>query len=206
VLITVVLEATPVFWMSLAWIPLGILHGIHRVCSHFLWKRQQKGKPFGWVKWSRITTPKKWGGWGLKHLPAFAQALAAKLGWLLLKHKNLWSEVVTHKYMWSSTVLDWLRRPSWNMKGISVIWRVVLNTLPIIRRGLIWRIGNGGSVRIGIDPWIGSENAYQLPPELNSLLNHNGVHYITHLGDPHNTTFSQQAWQTGEAWDIPDQW
>jgi len=43
-------------------------------------------KPYVWVKWNKIVTPKKWGGWGLKHLPAFAQALAAKQGWLLLKN------------------------------------------------------------------------------------------------------------------------
>lgn len=80
VLIKAVLEATPVFWMSLAWIPQGILHRIQWVCCHFLWKGHKGGKPYAWVKWSRITTPKKWGGWGLKHLPTFAQWLATKLG------------------------------------------------------------------------------------------------------------------------------
>jgi len=72
ILIKVVLEATPVFWMSLAWIPMGILSRIQKVCSHFLWKGRKDGKPFAWVKWSKIAIPKKWGGWGLKQLPTFA--------------------------------------------------------------------------------------------------------------------------------------
>lgn len=41
VLIKVVLEATPVYWMSLAWIP--------------------------WAKWDLLSIPKKWGGWGIKN-------------------------------------------------------------------------------------------------------------------------------------------
>lgn len=141
-----------------------------------------------WVKWSRIATPKKWGGWGLKNLSTFAQALAAKLGWLLLKHKSLWSKVVTYKYIWSHIVMDWLILPTWNKKGISVIWRVVINTLPIIRRGLTWQIGNSMSVRIGTDPWIGCSNSHHLPSGLIAFLNHNGVANITQIRDLYNTT------------------
>lgn len=60
---------------------------IQQARCKFLWKGRKEGKPFSWVKWIRIATPKKWGGWGLKQLPAFAQALDAKQGWLLLKQK-----------------------------------------------------------------------------------------------------------------------
>jgi len=38
VLIKVVLEATLVYWMSLAWIPKGILSRIQNLCCRFLWK------------------------------------------------------------------------------------------------------------------------------------------------------------------------
>lgn len=39
---------------------------------------------FAWISWKKIALPKKWGGWGLKGLPLFAQALTAKMGWTLL--------------------------------------------------------------------------------------------------------------------------
>lgn len=129
----------------------------------------------------------------------------AKLGWLLLKHKSLWLEVLTYKYIWLSSILDWLRLPTYNRKGISVIWRTVLNTLPTIRRVLTWRIGNGGFVCIRIDPWIGCGNSYHLPPDLISFFKQNGVENIAQLGDPPNTTIYQQAWLFGEVLDIPVQ-
>lgn len=78
VLIKIVLEATLVYWMSLSWIPRGILHRIQQIYHRFLWNGSKEGRPFSWVKWTRISTSKQWGGWGLKLLPAFAQALAAK--------------------------------------------------------------------------------------------------------------------------------
>jgi len=38
VLIKVVLEAMPVYWMMLAWIPRGILARLQNICFRFLWK------------------------------------------------------------------------------------------------------------------------------------------------------------------------
>eukprot|EP00253_Pinus_taeda_P015641 PITA_15641 len=45
------------------------------------------------MDWNRIAIPKKWGGWGLKDLPSFAQALAAKMGWTLITGDNLWTHM-----------------------------------------------------------------------------------------------------------------
>jgi len=84
VLIKSVLEVTPIFWMALAWIPRNILAQLQQLCSRYLWNDHQDKKTFAWVKWNKITLPKKWGGWGLKDLPLSAQALAAKMGWTLL--------------------------------------------------------------------------------------------------------------------------
>eukprot|EP00253_Pinus_taeda_P033341 PITA_33341 len=46
VVIKSILEATPVYWMSLAWIPKGILAQIQNICCRFLWNGYKEGKPF----------------------------------------------------------------------------------------------------------------------------------------------------------------
>eukprot|EP00253_Pinus_taeda_P003378 PITA_03378 len=38
--------------------------------------------------------------------------------------------------------------------------------MPIIKDRLIWKIGNGASIRIGIDPWPGCRNSHRLPDGL----------------------------------------
>eukprot|EP00253_Pinus_taeda_P018856 PITA_18856 len=65
-LIKAVLEATLVYWMSLAWIPRGILARLQKICCRFLWKGNKQGNLFTGVKWETIARPKKWGGWGIK--------------------------------------------------------------------------------------------------------------------------------------------
>jgi hypothetical protein len=37
-----VLEAIPVYWMSLAWIPKGILEKIRKICSRFIWSGSRR--------------------------------------------------------------------------------------------------------------------------------------------------------------------
>jgi len=46
ILIKAVIEATPVYWMTLAWIPKGILSRLQSICGRFLWKGHQPGKLF----------------------------------------------------------------------------------------------------------------------------------------------------------------
>lgn len=88
-LIKSALEATPVYWMSLAQIPSGILTRIQSLCCRFLWKGSQPGRIFAWVNWEALNLPKKWGRWGLKKLEDFSTALAAKLCWHLLTGDSL---------------------------------------------------------------------------------------------------------------------
>eukprot|EP00253_Pinus_taeda_P023181 PITA_23181 len=142
ILIKSVLEATPVYWMSLAWIPRGILHRIQQICCRFLWNGSKEGRPFAWENWKRIATPKKWGGWGLKLLPAFAQALAAKQSCLLLKQDSLWAEIILHKYIWSMTIIDWIRSPP----GTTKAYRGNSHILP---EGLIQHLNNRGIKVLG---------------------------------------------------------
>lgn len=147
VLIKSVIEATPVYWMALAWIPRGILNRLQSICCRFLWKGQQTGRPFSWVKWDTIALPKRWGGWGIKRLALFSKALAAKLGWRLLTSDSLWSRVAYAKYIKPQTVLDWICTRQGNHHQISNIWKAVIDTIPLLREGITWRIKEGNAVR-----------------------------------------------------------
>eukprot|EP00253_Pinus_taeda_P012119 PITA_12119 len=179
VLIKSVLEATPVFWMALAWIPRHILGRLKHLCNRYLWNGNQDKRLFAWISWQKITMPKKWGGWGLKDLPAFARALAAKMGWALLTSQNLWAHVIYHKYIWPQDIMERARLPSWSSKGCSSIWKALIHSLPLIRDNLVWRINDGTLGRIGMDPWINYQQ---------------------------RTDILSQAWKLAQQLDLPPQW
>eukprot|EP00253_Pinus_taeda_P002467 PITA_02467 len=205
ILIKAVIEATPIYWMALTWIPKGILHRLQHICSRFLWAGQKPSRLFAWVKWDTIAKPKSWGGWGIKKLDLFSKALAAKLGWQLLTSESLWTRVAYAKYIKPLNVLDWFCSQQ-NTHNVSSIWKAVINTIPLLREGLTWRIREGNSVRIGQDPWVGCGNAHRLPIDLISHLNDRGITHIAHVGDLENSTFLHQAWLNAHNLEIPAQW
>eukprot|EP00253_Pinus_taeda_P003262 PITA_03262 len=206
VLIKAVIEATPVYWMTLAWIPRGILNRLQKICARFLWKGHHTGKQFAWVRWATIAKPKRWDGWGIKNLDLFAKALAAKLGWSLLTTDSLWSHVAQAKYIKPLHLMDWFCLQHIPGRNTSNIWKAVLHSLPLLREGITWRIKDGNCMRIGVDPWVGSGNLHRLPEGLLIHLHSRGITHMVHIGDRANSTFLHQAWASPRALEIPDQW
>eukprot|EP00253_Pinus_taeda_P027166 PITA_27166 len=206
VLIKSVLEATPVFWMALAWIPRNILGRLQQICNRYLWNGSQDKRLFAWIGWKKISLPKKWGGWGLKELPEFAKALAAKMGWTLLTKQNLWTQVVYHKYIWPLSILEWARLPSWSSAGVSSVWKALLLSLPLIRNNLAWRINDGWSGRIGLDPWINSGGRHILNPDLILHLQAQNIRFFAQIADHQHSDIFSQAWKSAQQLNLPIHW
>eukprot|EP00253_Pinus_taeda_P031439 PITA_31439 len=205
-LIKSVLEATPVFWMALAWILRNILAKIQRLCNRYLWAGNEEKRTFAWIAWNKIALPKKWGGWGLKDLASFANSLAAKMGWALLTSHSLWTDISYHKYIWPLNTIDWARLPNWNRTGISSIWKALLHSLPLIKNNIVWRIRNGYSARIGIDPWSGCGGRHRLPHDLIEFLNSRGIRVIAQIADQEGSDIFHQAWMTAAQLNLPNRW
>eukprot|EP00253_Pinus_taeda_P006893 PITA_06893 len=182
VLIKSVLEATSVFWMELAWIPRNILRRLQEMCNRYLWNGNQDKIIFAWISWKNITLPKKWGGWGLKELPGFAMALAAKMGWTLLTSQNLWAQ------------------------GCSSIWKALIHSFPLIRDHLVWRINDGLQGRIGLDPWINSRGRHTLSCDLIAHLHNRDICHFAHIADHPRSDLFSQAWKSAQQLDLPPQW
>ena len=87
----------------------------------------------------------------VKNIFSFAKALAAKVTWRLIATNSLWTDVVWHKYIAPSSIIDWFRSLDRQVAGVSVIWKVVLKSVEVIRQGLAWKVDNGRHLRIGLD-------------------------------------------------------
>jgi len=204
VLVKSVLEAIPVYWMSLSWIPKGILESYRKVCFRFLWSGKKESQVTPWVRWEKIAQPKEKGGWGLKNIFLFSKALAAKAGWRLLATPSLWQKVMIQKYIAPESVESWIRNPIKNKRGISVIWKAILNSFPIISNKLAWKIGSGEKVRIGVDPWQGGAQRYILPLRIVEALKERGIETLRQLADEQSTSFWMQEWRSARALGLND--
>lgn len=81
-----------------------------------------------------------------------------------------------------------------------------MNSLPVICDGLMWRISDGTSVRIGLDPWMGCGNAHLLPEGLLQSLTEKGITRICHIVDQERSTFLHQAWKSAHTLLLPLHW
>ena len=131
VLVKSVLEAIPIYWMYLSWIPKGILEVTRRICLRFLWSGKKETEVTPWVSWKRVVVPKGLGGWGLKNILLFAKALVTKGEWKIIKMVSLWTQVIAQKYIFPDSIEDWIRNPRKTHGGGSVIWKAVVNSFHI---------------------------------------------------------------------------
>jgi ribonuclease HI len=84
----------------------------------------------------------------LYHL--FNLAMLARQGWRLLMVPNsLCAQVLRAKYFPNGNLLNVREQP-----GISYSWRSIVRGIEALKKGLIWRVGNGESINIWNDPWI----------------------------------------------------
>lgn len=94
--------------------------------------------------------PKGEGGMGFKDLKLFNQALLARKAWrLFLFPDSLCAQVLKAKYFPDGHLPDTV--PAGNA---SQTWRAIEHGLELLKRGVIWRVGDGASLRIWRDNWI----------------------------------------------------
>ena len=188
VLIKSILEAIPVYWLALAWIPESILNKTKRICTTFLWTGKKEQKVLPWVTWDQIARPKSLGGWGIKNIFFFAKALAAKAGWWLISTQSLWTEVIIPKYITPTPLLDWIRDMcNTSLPNGSIIWKDLGKAFPLVSEGLVWKIGDGTKARIGAYPWPGCSENHLLPFQLIQLIHLKGFFHQNQITDPNST-------------------
>lgn len=162
VLVNSVLHAIPSYSMQTATIPVSVHNEVEKISRNFLWGSNGGHNRMHILAWDRVCTPKSQGGLGFRSLRSNNEAHMMKLAWQLTKNKEkLWVQVVQSKYNCGNDVVPNVMRKgnSSNVwRGIAIVWNKFLD-------GLIWRVGNGRSIRFWQDPWLTSH--YTLENSIN---------------------------------------
>ena len=103
-----------------------------------------------WIRWEDLCKTKSQGGLGFKDLSHFNDALLTKQTWCLLHDKtSLFYRVFKAKFFPNCSVME-ATTPS----SAFYAWKSIIRGREVIRRGAIWRIGDGKSVDIWGDRWL----------------------------------------------------
>lgn len=102
------------------------------------------------MSWDRMIKPKRAGGIGFRDMHLFDQALLANQGWRLIQNPDsLCTRVLKSKYYPHGNLLDTVFA-----SDASSVWRAIEFGLELLRKGLIWRVGDGKNIQIQRDQWI----------------------------------------------------
>lgn len=102
------------------------------------------------MSWEKMNLPKAKGGMGFRVMRSFNQALLAKQTWCLIDSPDsMCARLLRAKYYSNGNSLDTVFTGN-----LSAIWKGIEHGLELLKRGVIWRGGNGESIRTRRDPWI----------------------------------------------------
>lgn len=102
--------------------------------------------------------------------------------------------MVYKKHIFTLSIEEWIQSPNKLKQNISIIWKAVITSFPLIESGLAWKVGDRSHLRVGIDPWFGSINDHCLPMELTAFMQERGLYALNQVAAPNHTSLSTQGW------------
>jgi hypothetical protein len=96
-----------------------------------------------------------WGTWILR-FNVFNKTLLVKQGWRILQDPNsMVAQILKAKYFPRSSFLEGSlgNKPSF-------AWRSIFNAIQLLNQGLVWRVGDGRSIKVWGDRWLPTPTTY----------------------------------------------
>jgi hypothetical protein len=164
ILFKAVIQVIPIYSMSVFLLPKTLCLEINYLMQKFWWGHQANESKIHWMSWSRMGLPKNRGGMGFQDLHCFNQSLLAKQCWRLWKiEDSLIAQIMKAKYYPDCSVLD-----AQVGTRVSYAWRSIQSSCQLLKKGLIWRVGNGNSVKVWGSKWVPIPTTYEIqtPPRI----------------------------------------
>ncbi|XP_051201978.1 uncharacterized mitochondrial protein AtMg00310-like [Lolium perenne] len=147
VLIKAIMQALPVYAMSVFQFPAGLVEELNQMIRDFHWGDEHERRRMHWLSWDKLTQPKACGGMGFRDFRVYNQALLARQAWRLIQYPDSPSaRLLKAKYYPVGHLLD-----TAFIQDVSATWRGVMHGLDLLKQGAIWRIGSGSMVKIWRD-------------------------------------------------------
>lgn len=141
----------PTYVMQSCVLLKNICEDIDKKCRSFLCRDTDNHKKMHLLNWDDICTPKSEGGLGLRKTSTVNNAFMLKSIWNLCNKQNsLWVDTIRGKYNFHREGL-----PRVNItKSGSNFWRGLCKNWEKFQKHIIWKLGNGESIRLWEDSWM----------------------------------------------------
>ena len=179
IMIKAVAQALTTYIMGVFKLPLSVCDDLTKLIRNFWWGAERGKRKTHWVSWDMMIRSKPHGGMGFRDMRIFNQALLARQAWRLISRPDsLCARVLRAKYYPQGNLVDTVFTGN-----PSPTWTAIVHGLELLKHGLIWRVGDGRSIRIWRDNWIPRATEFKvIGPRGRSRLNR-----VSSLLDEHGT-------------------
>lgn len=143
VLINAIIQAIPTYIMSCFKLPKGLVKELESMVRKFWWGYSDSRK-IHWVKWERLYEAIEDGGLGVKDIEKFNDVLLAKQVWWMMNN----TDSLCYRVFKSNNFPDCSILEARDSTQGSYAWKSILGARDVIKRGTVWRIGNGKSILV----------------------------------------------------------
>jgi hypothetical protein len=164
VLLKAVVQVILIYCMGVFQLPTTLCKDLNALMHSFWWSHKSKTSRIHWMSWERMGRSKAEGGLGFRDLVLFNQALLAKHGWRIIQNpESLTAKILKAKYHPTTSFLE-----AQVGARASFIWRSICTAHELLTHGLLWRVGDGQSIKIWTDRWIPTPITFsvQLPQRI----------------------------------------
>ncbi|VAI62883.1 unnamed protein product [Triticum turgidum subsp. durum] len=138
-------------------LPYSVRDDLTVMVRNFYWGAAQGKRKVHRKSWQKLQQPKSKGGAKFHDYRLFNQALLARQAWrLLTRPESLCARLLKSKYYPNGNLEDTVFSGN-----ASSTWTAISHGLDLLKKGLIWRVGNGWSIRIWRDTWIPKPFSYR---------------------------------------------
>eukprot|EP00268_Persea_americana_P006718 TRINITY_DN12416_c0_g1_i2.p2 TRINITY_DN12416_c0_g1~~TRINITY_DN12416_c0_g1_i2.p2 ORF type:complete len:153 (-),score=20.77 TRINITY_DN12416_c0_g1_i2:1483-1941(-) len=127
--------------------PSKVVADIEQLMRGFLWAGGESKKKLK-VSWKIVCLPKRWGGLGMQRLAEVNKACVLKLACHTTTSSSIlatWFRCFKHTSLWDYNTT----------KLGSGIWKFIRKLGPFFKLNCQWKIGNGSSISLWYDRWLG---------------------------------------------------
>ncbi|XP_010676995.1 uncharacterized protein LOC104892705 [Beta vulgaris subsp. vulgaris] len=147
VIINSILVATIMHHLSIFQIPTTITNKLDAMLARFFWKNNSQ-TGLHWKKKEILHHPRGQGGLGIRSIGTFNTALLMKQVWRIHNKPHL---LLSKVFKPSNPQTSWIRSTK---SKISLGRRGLLSASQSLRKNCVWKVGNGTSIRAGLQPWV----------------------------------------------------
>ena len=116
----------------------------------FWWGYNDDSRKIHWVKWERLCESNEDGGMGFKEIEKFNEALLAKQVWRMMNNLDTLSyKVFKARFFPNCSILE-----GNDQKASSYAQKSILSAREVVKKGMVWRIGDSNFVSIKEDKWL----------------------------------------------------